>query len=103
MALAAARSAAPADRISEFAFMPESLRPPRAPRPWSRRAAVLLVVACAATGCGPIAAPERGEGPGGRPQQLALSPQEEYRLGTEAFQQVLQEARSKGVLVRGGP
>jgi predicted Zn-dependent protease len=65
--------------------------------------AFVFVAVVAVTGCGPVAAPERGGGPGGRPQELALSPQEEYRLGTEAFEQVLREARSKGVLVRGGP
>jgi predicted Zn-dependent protease len=56
---------------------------------------VLFVVGCAPGGS--------GEGPGHRPQRLALSPQEEYELGVRAYAEVLNEARQKNALVTGGP
>jgi predicted Zn-dependent protease len=37
----------------------------------------------------------RGEGPGRREQVLALSPADELRIGREAYQEVLQEARGR--------
>jgi metalloendopeptidase OMA1, mitochondrial len=40
---------------------------------------------------------QRGGGPGGREQPLALSPQEELKVGREAYQQVLDEYRNRVV------
>jgi predicted Zn-dependent protease len=37
----------------------------------------------------------RGAGPGGRPQELALSPQEELQVGRESYRKVLQEYRGR--------
>ena len=62
-----------------------------------RRSILLLLVWIA--GC----APGAGEGPGHRPQRLALSPQDEYELGVRAYAEVLNEARQKHALVTGGP
>lgn len=41
----------------------------------------------------------RGEGPGHRQQELALSPQQELELGRQAYRQVLTEPRKYGRLV----
>jgi hypothetical protein len=46
-----------------------------------------LVVGCALE--------EDGEGPGHRPQQLALTPDQELELGREAYRRVLSEARGR--------
>jgi predicted Zn-dependent protease len=59
-------------------------------------------VAAGAAGCAPPPG-AGGEGPGRREQSLALSPEQEYRLGVEAYRDVLREAGAKGSLVRGGP
>ncbi len=76
--------------------------PPAVPgRAGSRFVAVILVVGLA--GCSPVAGPAGGAGPGHRPQRLALSPTEEYRLGAEAFDEVTREARQKNALVTSGP
>jgi predicted Zn-dependent protease len=40
-----------------------------------------------------------GSGPGHRQQSLGLSPEDEYRLGAKAYQQILDEAREKDVLL----
>jgi predicted Zn-dependent protease len=69
-----------------------------------QRRRVVMLVAAAALGCGPVPEPGRGGvGPGHRPQALALTPDQEYRLGVEAYQQVLHEAAGNGALVRTGP
>jgi predicted Zn-dependent protease len=56
-------------------------------------AAGLLVLA----GCGLALDEEtgRGEGPGGRQQELGLSPRQELSVGRKAFQEVLQEYRGR--------
>src|SRR5262245_2222574 len=58
-----------------------------------------LAVVLAVAGCempqGPQGPQRRGEGPGGRDQPLALPPQEELRLGRQAFQEVLQKYRDR--------
>jgi predicted Zn-dependent protease len=55
------------------------------------RCAWLLVVCLAVTfGCVPQAPP--GEGPGHRPQELGLSPEQEYALGRQAYREILREA-----------
>jgi len=68
-----------------------------APVTLSRFLAVVVVVG--AIGC----APAGGEGPGHRAQRLALSPQQEYELGTRAYTEVLKEARQQRALVTSGP
>jgi len=54
-------------------------------------AAFLLALA---VGCG-FGPPERGEGPGGRQQPLALSPEEELTVGRKAYQEILSQARGR--------
>ncbi len=59
-----------------------------------------LLVLCLASGptlvgCD-ISTGGRGEGPGRRPQELALSPQQELELGRQAYRQVLTEPRKFG-------
>ena len=63
----------------------------------TRRAVALIV--CLA-GCAPGG---NGEGPGHRAQRLALSPQDEYKLGVQAYDEVLRDARQKNALVTSGP
>ncbi len=65
--------------------------------------ALLLIGALFATGCsggsGPSSAPVAGgNGPGHREQPLALTPQQELKIGREAYQQVL----SQGDVARSG-
>jgi predicted Zn-dependent protease len=61
------------------------------PRPQS--AAVLLVcLLLSLPGCGQPPAPQGGEGPGHREQELALSPEQELELGRKAYREVLSEA-----------
>ncbi len=66
----------------------------------SRRVGVMLVVVCgtvfAGAGCAP---PEEGSGPGRRQQYLGLSPEQEYKLGVQAYQQILDQAREKDALL----
>jgi len=64
-----------------------------------RQSVFILLVVCM-VGCAPGGA---GEGPGHRPQRLALSPQDEYQLGVKAYAEVLNEARQKNALVTSGP
>jgi len=52
-----------------------------------RRYSVKLVVAGALAGCSP-----EGEGPGHRPQALALRPQQELQVGRKAYAELLSEA-----------
>jgi predicted Zn-dependent protease len=47
-------------------------------------------------GCAGGQAPERGSGPGGRQQRLALSPQQELELGRRAFREVLSDPEKYG-------
>jgi predicted Zn-dependent protease len=65
----------------------------------SPRRSVCALLVVFVVGC----APGGGEGPGHRPQRLALSPQDEYQLGVRAYAEVLNEARQKNALVTGGP
>jgi metalloendopeptidase OMA1, mitochondrial len=54
----------------------------------------IVVISAALPGCTPP--PDNGgtvEGPGGRREILALTPQQEVKLGTEAFQEVLTQSR----------
>jgi metalloendopeptidase OMA1, mitochondrial len=65
-------------------------------RPWRTWifGLAIVVFSIALPGCG--APPDEGgavEGPGGRRETLALTPQQEVRLGTEAFQEVLSQSR----------
>jgi predicted Zn-dependent protease len=55
------------------------------PRP-QLAAALLVCLLSPLTGCG---TQPQGEGPGHRPQELALSPQEELELGRKAYREVL--------------
>src|SRR3954447_9384798 len=71
--------------------------PPAVPRPRRRLGTVWAVCVCVVAGCGPVSGP--GEGPGQRSQALALTPEQEYQLGVEAYQEILR----KGQVVPGGP
>src|SRR5579883_1168003 len=51
--------------------------------------AVGLALALALLGCGQA---RQGEGPGHRKQPLALSPQQEYEIGVQAYREVLEKA-----------
>jgi predicted Zn-dependent protease len=46
----------------------------------------------ASAGCSPGGGDAAGEGPGHRPQVLALSPEEELELGREAYREILSQA-----------
>jgi predicted Zn-dependent protease len=51
-------------------------------------------------GCSPVAGPGGGgEGPGHRSQPLALTPEQEYRIGVRAWQEVLAEAKKNNAIV----
>jgi predicted Zn-dependent protease len=67
--------------------------PPRA-----RLLAIVFLLSAAlgalSAGCGP-APPPSGEGPGHRPQRLALTPQEELQVGREAYREVLTKYRGR--------
>jgi predicted Zn-dependent protease len=60
---------------------------------------VLVVGLVFVAGCGyppgGEEAPQRGEGPGGREQPLALSPRQELKVGRQAYGEVLQEYRNR--------
>src|SRR5579885_3579351 len=62
-----------------------------------RRWAVGYVAVAVAVlaGCGPPMGREAGEGPGGRAQPLALSPEEELAVGRKAARQVMDEYRGR--------
>jgi predicted Zn-dependent protease len=64
---------------------------------------LILVLGCvsilAAAGCGAPVGVGGGEGPGHRPQTLALSPQRELELGREAYREVLSHPREFGRVV----
>jgi predicted Zn-dependent protease len=62
----------------------------------------LVVALGLVAGCDFSEPGRRGQGPGGRDQALALSPAEELRVGRQAYQEVLQEARGH-VLPSGHP
>jgi predicted Zn-dependent protease len=57
--------------------------------------AIALVLLVAGCGLPADEGGQRGEGPGGRYQPLGLPPQEEYRVGLEAYQKVLSEYRDR--------
>ena len=60
----------------------------------------VVVFSVALPGCTPP--PDNGatvEGPGGRRETLSLTPQQEVKLGTEAFQQVLAQSRGRVIPV----
>jgi predicted Zn-dependent protease len=61
-------------------------------------AAALGLSAVLGGGCSPPGG-GRGEGPGHRVQNLILSPEQEYSLGKQAYQEIL----AKSHVVRGGP
>lgn len=71
------------------------------PRNAAWRATTLLVIVFAASLAGQGCAPGGGggTGPGHRSQHLGLSPQKEYELGQKAYQQVLDDAEKKHVLL----
>jgi predicted Zn-dependent protease len=66
---------------------------------------LVLTATLAATGCNRPAPPGGGggEGPGHRPQRLALTPEQEYSLGEQAYKEVLAKARAEGTLISAGP
>jgi predicted Zn-dependent protease len=67
---------------------------------WARKKPVFLfscwlsLAVLAVAGCAPDLAKE-GTGPGRRPQQLALTPEQELELGRRAYLQVLSELRGR--------
>ncbi len=65
----------------------------------TRWLALALVVALAGWGCQPPV-PGGGEGPGHRKQTLGLTPEQEYSLGEQAYQEILSKAQ---VLPPGSP
>ncbi len=76
--------------------------PARHPSGWAAillGASLLGALACSGGGGGGNPGPPggAGEGPGHRPQELALSPQDELALGEKAYREVLEEAQG-GVL-----
>jgi len=58
-------------------------------------AALLTGVVLAAGGCGPVGE-EQGQGPGHRPQVLALNPRQEMELGRRAYREILSEPEKYG-------
>src|SRR5437879_3938943 len=66
----------------------------------SRRAVPLFWSACLVfvVGCGP----PTGDGPGHRPQALALDPYQEANLGKQAYDEVLNQYRAKDRVVAEG-
>src|SRR3954454_9291011 len=76
--------------------MPARLsRSGRCPAPPARRLGAVLIALCLAAtallglGCEGPPAPGGGEGPGHRGQTLALSPEQELRLGRQAYREIL--------------
>jgi predicted Zn-dependent protease len=47
--------------------------------------------------------PGGGEGPGHRGQQLGLTPEQEYKLGVEAYKEILAKYEARSDVVRRGP
>ncbi len=62
------------------------------PRPRRRllRVPALLLAVLLLTGC-----QQQGAGPGGRVQHLALTPEQELSLGTQAYKETLAKARTE--------
>jgi predicted Zn-dependent protease len=73
-----------------FSYTPAD-RTWRLARAWARVAMCLLLLS--PSGCEHI--PESGEGPGRRPQGLALSPKEELTVGKRAMADLMREAGSR--------
>src|SRR5215204_5478354 len=59
----------------------------------------LVVLLVAASGCSPVPMGDAGEGPGRRPQALGLTPEQEYRIGVRAWQEVMAEAKQQNAIV----
>ncbi|HEY7155756.1 MAG TPA: M48 family metallopeptidase [Gemmataceae bacterium] len=78
------------------ALLPAAV-PRKNARPLGRFALVVLGIVLAVQGCAPPE--ESGSGPGHRRQYLGLTPQQEYKAGVEAYQQILDEAREKDALL----
>jgi predicted Zn-dependent protease len=72
---------------------------PESPARSPHSGCLVAVVLAAAVGCAPVGEPGGGEGPGHRRQALALSPEQEYRIGVRAWKEVLDEARQKNAIV----
>jgi predicted Zn-dependent protease len=81
--------------------MTPALAPPYPPRKGVRRAGPLLLVVFVAVLAGSGCAPQEddGSGPGHRQQYLGLTPEQEYEMGAEAYQQILEAAREKNALL----
>jgi predicted Zn-dependent protease len=82
-------------------FHPSPQRPrPPAVTPWGIALGFLTTVAVlVGIGCAGGQEPERGEGPGHRPQRLALTPQQEIELGRKAFREILNNPEKYGHVV----
>jgi predicted Zn-dependent protease len=80
--------------------MTPAVPPPCAPRSCAQRAGTLALVVVGVFFAGPGCAPpeDGGSGPGHRRQYLGLSPEQEYKLGAQAYQQILAEAQRKDLL-----
>jgi predicted Zn-dependent protease len=79
-----------------FALLP-AYAPRKNARPIGWPSLIVLGILFAALGCTPPE--ESGSGPGHRQQYLGLTPQQEYEMGAEAYQQILEEAREKDALL----
>jgi predicted Zn-dependent protease len=65
-------------------------------RRWRVTLACWLFLLALALGCAPPAQETpRGQGPGRRAQSLALSPRQEYAIGMQAYQEVMDEFRGR--------
>jgi len=62
---------------------------------------VTLLSLCLVAGCAEAPSSGQGQGPGRRPQTLALSPYQELNLGEQAYQEILNDPKTP--VVRGGP
>jgi metalloendopeptidase OMA1, mitochondrial len=61
---------------------------------------ILLGLVLAPGGCNPpTGGSQGGQGPGHRPQTLALSPDQEYKLGRQAYSQILERAKAENRLL----
>jgi metalloendopeptidase OMA1, mitochondrial len=67
------------------------------PKPGTAVRALAIVGLLGAAGCGPPYDTGRGEGPGGREQELALTPQQELDVGRRAYREVLGEFRGRAL------
>src|SRR5580704_13219355 len=85
-----------------FILMPNTPRRPTSPG-WSVAALCCLIVVASLIGIGCAGGQPpgegQGEGPGHRPQQLALSPQQELDLGRKAYREVLSDPKKYGRVV----